>query len=500
MRVSSKIHGFISRRLGSVALFGLLCAACASSPNQGAHGEMPSAKRPPNIIFIMADDLGYGELGAYGQRTIKTPRLDRMAAEGLKFSDFYAGTTVCAPSRAVLMTGRHTGRVSIRGNANKEIQKLSRSETTLAEVLKPAGYNTALVGKWGMGEEGSGARPNERGFDFFYGYLNQVHAHNYYPEFVWRNDRKEPLRNVVQPAKEGYGDFQGGYATQKIDYTHDLFMNEATAWVRGQNKQPFFLYLALTTPHANNEAAKELGDGQEVPDYGIYADRPWPNAQKGQAAMVSRLDKDVGRLLDLLVELHIDKDTLVLFTSDNGPHAEGGFDVASFTPAGPLRGIKRDLYEGGIREPLIAWWPGTIAAGRISRHVGYLGDVMATVADLARVPVPANINSLSFAPELRGQRQPPHEHLYFEFYEQGGKQAVRKGPWKAVRAGLGQGPLELYDLEKDLGESQDVAALHPDIVEQMITIMAEEHVEDPRWKVGGHAPPPPPPGHGRAPF
>jgi uncharacterized sulfatase len=474
--------------------------ACASSPKQTVDENRPVGIRRPNIIFVMVDDLGYGELGSYGQTVIKTPRLDRMAAEGMKFSQFYAGAPVCAPSRAVLMTGRHTGRVSIRGNANKDIQKISANETTLADVLKPAGYKTALVGKWGLGEEGSGALPNERGFDFFYGYLNQVHAHNYYPAFLWRNDHKEPLRNVVQPAKETYGDFQGGYATEKKDCTHDLFMKEATSWVRAQAQQPFFLYLALTTPHANNEATKDLGDGQEITDYGIYKDRPWPNAQKGQAAMISRLDKDMGRLLDLLVELKIDKNTLVVFTSDNGPHAEGGFDVASFAPSGPLRGIKRDLYEGGVREPMIAWWPGTIAAGRISRHIGYLGDVMATVAELAGVTAPANIDSLSFASELRGRPQAARNHLYFEFYEQGGKQSVRKGKWKAVRAGLGQGPVELYDLDADLGESNNLAAQNPEVVAELVAIMKAEHVPDPRWKVGGRTPTPPPPGHGKAPF
>lgn len=448
----------------------------------------------------MVDDLGYGELGAYGQKTIKTPNLDRMAQEGMKFSQFYAGAPVCAPSRAVLMTGLHTGHVSVRGNANKEIQQLKPHETTVAEVMKRAGYATALVGKWGLGEEGSGAHPNDRGFDFFYGYLNQVHAHNYYPEFLWRNHLREPLRNVVQAAKQSYGDFRGGYATTKKDWTHQLFMDEATRFIRAEKGNPFFLYLALTVPHGNNEATNELGDGQEIPSYGPYEKEAWPNPMKGQAAMITRLDEDMGKLLALLRELQIHDDTLVIFTSDNGPHAEGGFDPSVFTPAGPLRGRKRDLYEGGVREPMIAWWPGRIGAGRISRHIGHFCDVVPTLAELAGVPVPPGLDGLSFAPELLGAAQPPRNHLYWEFYEQGGKQAVRQGRWKAVRAGLGQGPIELFDLEADLGESRDVAAEHPDVVKALATVMAAEHVPDPNWKVGGRAQEPPPPGHGVAPF
>ncbi|MCG5051774.1 MAG: arylsulfatase [Myxococcales bacterium] len=484
--------------LSSLAAF----SGCASARRSDTKAAAPrtSAPRKPNVVFVLVDDLGYGQLGAYGQKLIATPHLDRMAAEGLKFSDFYAGSAVCAPSRAVLMTGRHTGHVSVRGNAHREIQQLKPSEPTVAEVMKSAGYDTALVGKWGLGEAGSGATPNDRGFDFFYGYLNQVHAHNYYPEFLWRNGAQEKLRNEVEPAKNAYGDFRGGYATKKVDWTHELFMNEAERWIRAHKEGPFFLYLSLTVPHGNNEARDDLGDGQEVPDYGPYADQPWPNPQKGHAASITRLDEDMGKLLALLAALKIDDDTLVIFTSDNGPHNEGGFDPSVFTPAGPLRGMKRDLYEGGVRAPTLAWWPGHIAPGRISRHVAYLGDVMATLAELAGAPTPPATDSLSFLPELLGRAQKATPHLYFEFYEQGGKQAVRKGKWKAVRAGLGQGPIELYDLERDLGEAHDLAGEHPELVQEMAALMAEEHSPDPRWKVGGRPTPAPPPGHGVAPF
>jgi arylsulfatase A-like enzyme len=486
--------------MSRLSLLALLSLGAITSCTRHTLVPTPTNTTPPNFIFVLADDLGYGEVGAYGQKTIATPRLDRMAKEGMKFSQFYAGNTVCAPSRAVLMTGKHMGHVSVRGNASKDIQHLSPQDTTVAQVLKRAGYATALIGKWGLGEEGSGAQPDEKGFDYFYGYLNQTHAHNSFPEFVWRNRTQEKLANVVQKSSEVHGDFLGGYATKKVQWTEELFTNEADSWIRKNAKKPFFLYLSLVIPHANNEATELVGDGQEVPDYGQYANRPWPNPLKGQAAMVSRLDQDVGHVLDTLRELSLDKNTLVIFTSDNGPHTEGGFERSLFEPSGPLRGVKRDLYEGGIREPMIAWWPGTIAPGRISRHMGYLGDVLATFADLARVDTPAGLDSLSFAPELQGLPQTPKDHLYFEFVEHGGKQAVRKGKWKAVRFGIGKGALELYDLDTDLGEAHNVASDHPDVVAALATIMEQEHVRDERWLPSGTRRADPPPGNGVAPF
>jgi len=442
----------------------------------------------PNIVFVLADDLGYGDLGCFGQKKILTPRLDRMAAEGMRMTDFYAGATVCAPSRSVLMTGQHTGRTRVRGNSGPDVQTLRPDDVTVAEVLRKAGYATSLCGKWGLGDVGNTGRPNDQGFDHFYGYLNQVHAHNYYPEFLWRNEEKVKLRNEVESSRRAYGGFSGGYATWRVDYSHDLIADEALTWVRDHEDGPFFLYMALTIPHANNEGTRGVGNGQEVPDHGIYTRKPWSDPNRGQAAMITRMDRDVGRLLDLLVELGIDKRTLVVFSSDNGHHREGGNDPQFFDANGPLRGMKRDLYEGGIRVPTILWWPETIRPGRVSDHIGYFGDLMATACDLAGVepPAPENgLQSISFAPLLRGSesRQEKHDYLYWEFYERGSAQAVRFGRWKAVRKPMMSGAIELYDLANDLGETSNIAARHPDVVEQAARHMKDAHRPSPSWKV-----------------
>jgi uncharacterized sulfatase len=446
----------------------------------------PAAEaRRPNILLILADDLGYGDLGCYGQELIRTPYLDRMASEGLRFTQFYAGSTVCAPSRCVLMVGQHTGRCSVRGNADKYRQSLTEQDFTVAELLKREGYVTAVIGKWGLGEEDTPGHPHRKGFDYFYGFLNQTHAHNYYPEFVWRNWEQVRLRNVLLRQGKPYEQLGAGIAEKKLDYVHDLFTQEALAFIRQHRDQPFFLYLAYTIPHANNEATRETGDGQEVPDYGIYVQYDWPNPDKGQAAMITRMDADVGRILDLLKELGIAERTLVLFSSDNGPHREGGQNFERFRPAGPLRGLKRDLYEGGIRVPLIAWWPGTIPPGTASDHVGYFGDFFATAAELVGVPVPEGLDSISFLPTLLGksQEQKQHRYLYWEFYERGSSQAVRAGKWKAVRKPMIHGRTELYDLEADLAESTDLAEQFPEVVVQMEAFMKEAHVPSDRWQV-----------------
>ncbi|QDV59432.1 arylsulfatase [Rosistilla oblonga] len=455
----------------------------------------------PNIVFILVDDLGYGDLGCYGQQVIQTPRLDQMAAEGMRFTNFYAGNTVCAPSRSVLMTGQHMGHTHVRGNAggpDMAIQSLRDEDITVAEVLKSAGYATGLCGKWGLGDDAPGGRsglPRRQGFDYFYGYLNQVHAHNYYPEFLWRNEERVELGNVVQSTGRLHGGFMGGWATKKVAYSHDLIADEALGFIKsnastGENRKPFFLYLSLTIPHANNEAARGIGDGQEVPDYGIYADKDWPNPDKGQAAMITRMDADVGRLLDLLEQLDIDDETIVLFSSDNGPHAEGGQDPERFDPNGPLRGMKRDLTEGGIRVPLIVRWPGTTPPGSTSDHVGYFGDVMATAAELSGVQTPEGTDSISFVPTLTGhpELQQQHEYLYWEFYERGGKQAVRAKNWKAIRKPWMTGKTQLYDLSTDIGETNDVADANPDVVKQLEAMMTEAHVEHPNWTVRRRVP------------
>lgn len=446
------------------------------------------AAERPNIIFILADDLGYGDLGCYGQQLIKTPALDEMASEGLRFTQFYAGSTVCAPSRAVLMTGKNTGHVSVRGNAGgKNLsdpiamrpQTLSKQEPTLAELLKKAGYSTGLIGKWGLGELGSGSEPTKRGFDYFYGYINQAHAHNYYPAYLIRNETKVPLKNEVP----GDGPFGQGYATKKEEYSGDLFYKEALDFVEKNKNQPFFLYLALTTPHANNEAGRALGDGQEVPDYGPYANEKWSNSDKGQAAMITRMDYQIGRLVALLKNLGIDRKTLIMFSSDNGPHREGKNTPQFFNANGGLRGMKRDLYEGGIRVPFIARWPDRIKPGQSSEHVAYFGDLMSTLADLTGQELPEMPDSLSFLPTLTSAADPQtkRDFLYWEFHENGSKQAVLyDGRWKGIRLYPGAS-LDIYDLQNDPGETTDLRKLRPDITAKMEEYLKTARVENPDW-------------------
>jgi arylsulfatase A-like enzyme len=408
--------------------------------------------RPPNIIFILADDLGYGDLGCYGQKRIRTPNLDHMAAEGMRFTQFYAGSTVCAPSRCCLMTGFHTGHATVRGNA---LVPLRPEDVTVAQVLKDAGYATALVGKWGLGEADSSGVPNRKGFDYFYGYLNQVHAHNYYPDYLWKNQEKATI--------EG-NEVKEGVATKRSQYVQDLLTKEALAFVERSRDKPFFLYLAYTTPHANNERGAKEGNGMEVPDDAPYSEEKWPQVEKNYAAMVTRLDADVGKLMKRLKDLELDEKTIVFFSSDNGPHKEGGHDPTFFNSAGPLRGFKRDLTEGGIREPMIVRWPGRIKAGAESDQVGAFWDFLPTAADLAGAKTPVGLDGASLAPTLLGTgKQAQHEFLYWEFHERGFQQAVRMGDWKALRLKVG-GPLELYDLKDDVGEAHNVAADHADVV------------------------------------
>ena len=448
----------------------------------------------PNIIFILADDLGYGDLGCYGQKIIKTPNLDRMAAEGLKFRNFYAGCTVCASSRSVLMTGQHMGHTFVRGNGRGKEQSLRTDDITVAEVLKGAGYRTALCGKWGLGNDrpNETGLPNDQGFDHFYGYLNQVHAHNYYPEFLWLDKSKMPLRNVVIRNDRGYGGFVGGYASEQVDYSHDLILSDALRFVEANKDAPFFLYLALTIPHANNEGTRmsPTKNGQEVPHYGAYAQEDWPDPDKGQAAMISRMDHGIGVLLKKLEQLKIDENTLVMFSSDNGHHDEGNHDTDRFDPNGPLRGKKRDLYEGGIRVPMIARWPGKTPAGKVTDHISYFGDLMATAANLAGTSHPDNTDSVSFVPTLMGKQaeQKEHDYLYWEFYEQGSKQAVRFGKWKAVRQPMFDGEIELFDLDSDLGEAKNVAGEHAELVTKAADMMKAAHTPNPNWKVRGNTP------------
>jgi len=448
-----------------------------------------AADRPPNVIFILADDLGYGNLGCFGAKKIATPNLDRMAAEGMKFTQFYAGSTVCAPSRSVLMTGLHTGHTRVRGNAGKQNrapQNLRAEDVVLPEVMKKAGYSTALIGKWGIGHEGSDALPNKKGFDYFYGYLDQTHAHNPYPAFIMRNGERVALRNRTIPGSGGQGESEGaGVAEQPIENVPDLMAAEVLKWVEQQKEKPFFLYWSLITPHANNEGTK-VGRGQEVPDLGAYADKDWPAPEKALAATISRLDADVGRLFALLKKLGMDENTLVMFSSDNGPHREGGNDPKFFEASGPFSGIKRSLTDGGIRVPTIARWPGKIAPGGENKTPFWFADILPTFAEIAGAQAPAKLDGVSFAKPLRGMRiaWPGPRNLYWEYHEGGFSQAVlMDGRWKAIRLKRLDAPVALYDLETDLAETNNLAAEKPELVERAKGLFTSERTDSADWPI-----------------
>jgi arylsulfatase A-like enzyme len=427
--------------------------------------------RRPNIVFILADDLGYGDLGCYGQKRIKTPRLDRMAAEGTRFTDCYAGSTVCAPSRCVLMTGLHAGHARIRGNSRLPLRL---EDVTVAETLKQAGYRTGIVGKWGLGNQGSEGVPSKQGFDYWFGFLDQGRAHNYYPEFLWKNEVQVRIEGNIAPR---------GVAREKAQYAQDLFVKEALNAITTWKDQPFFLYVALTTPHANNEAAAATGNGMEVPDLGIYANEDWPIAERGRAAMISRLDSDVGQILDKLAELGLDQRTIVFFSSDNGPHSEGASANTFFASAGPLKGKKRDLYEGGIRVPGIVRWPGRVPSERVSDYPWGFWDFLPTAADLADAPTPSPTDGQSILPTLLGQTQSPPKPFYWEFHERGFDQATRDGNWKGVRKGSPDSPIELYDLVSDVNERHNIADQHADIVARMDDFLKKARTADANWPV-----------------
>jgi arylsulfatase A-like enzyme len=425
----------------------------------------PQTRKTPNILFILADDLGYGDLGCYGQKKVHTPNIDRLAAEGMRFTQFYAGSTVCAPSRACLMTGLHTGHARIRGN---ERVPLESTDVTIGKVLKQAGYVTAAIGKWGMGNEGTSGHPNLQGFDEWFGYLDQVHAHNYYPASLWRNDHALSLE----------GNQNGG----RSEYSHDLFTREAVSFLRLNKDRPFFLYLAFTIPHANNERKDQ---GMEVPDNSPYGAEDWPPAEKNKAAMITRLDRDIGRIMAELRANGLDRNTIIFFSSDNGPHKEGGVDPRFLNSAGPLRGIKRDLYEGGIRVPMIVCWPGRIPAGSVNETPWAFWDFLPTAAALASVSTPDGIDGISFVPLLLGAPQPrQHELFYWEFHEGFTKQAARWGKWKAVRLAPGR-PVELYDLNSDPGETKDVSGLNPDIAGKLSSYLDTARTPNPHWPIKG---------------
>jgi arylsulfatase A-like enzyme len=443
---------------------GMMALIAALAPLGGARANPPPR---PNIVFILADDLGYGDLGCYGQKRIKTPNIDRLAQNGILFTNCYAGSTVCAPSRCVLMTGRHTGHCTVRGNA---LVPLREGEATVARLLQKLGYATGLVGKWGLGEPGTTGIPTKQGFDFFFGYLNQHHAHNYYPDYLWRNEEKVPLRNVVE---------QDNIAATRLDYAPDLMLREGLAFLERHKDRPFLLYYASTLPHANNERGRVEGNGMEIPSDHPYTDEPWPQPQKNHAAMITRFDADVGRLVDRLAELGLEKQTVVFITSDNGPHKEGGADPAFFKSAGPFRGYKRDLTDGGIRVPMIVCWPAA-RAGETCDHPCWFADFLPTAVTLAHAEatLPEGLDGVSLVSSMLepGRRPPFDRPLYWEFHEGGFHQAARMGNIKGVRHGL-EGRIALYDISRDPHEDHDLSAQYPDLAAKFAAYLAQARTE-----------------------
>jgi len=466
--------------------------------------ESQAATKPPNIILFLADDLGYGELGCYGQKKIRTPHLDRMAEEGMRFTQHYAGAPVCAPSRCVLMTGLHLGHAAVRNNraVPPEGQTPIPDKTvTIAELLKRRGYATAAIGKWGLGPPGSEGDPNRQGFDLFFGYNCQSHAHNYYPTYLWRNDKRIALDNPRQKAhqrlpKDADPNDPSSYARYiGKQYAPDLMLEEALRFVRNHRDEPFFLYYPTPVPHLaiqvpEDSLAKYRGKWPDPPYPGGHGYLPHPFPRAGYAAMVTRMDRDLGQIMALLEELGLDQNTLFLFTSDNGPtyNRLGGSDSEFFHSAAGMRGLKGSVYEGGIRVPLIARWPGKIAPGRVSDHLSAFWDILPTLMEAAGTKPPADIDGISFLSTLlERDSQQRHDFLLWEFYGYGGQQAVRMGDWKAIRLQCHKdpkGPLELYHLQRDPAETKNVAADHPELVAKAARLMESEHRDHPLWRFG----------------
>lgn len=445
--------------------------------------QKPATGKKPNIILIVADDLGYGDVGCYGQQKTATPNIDKLAAAGMRFTQFYSGTTVCAPSRASLMTGRHTGHTPIRGNRGFEPEgqfPLPDSSLTIAEVLQKAGYITGAFGKWGMGYPGSTGEPLKQGINRFYGYNCQSEAHNYYPDHLWDNDKR------IEFPENKTGD---------IMYSGDKIHAAAMAFLQQHIKEPFFLFLPYTLPHGDLDVPRDSVYQRYVKQFneqplpaptGPVKGRFEPYPHAAFAAMVSRLDRYVGDIYRYVQQSGQADNTLIIFTSDNGPHREDGGDPAFFNGSGGFRGIKRDMYEGGIRIPFIAAWKGKIKTGIVNNQPAAWWDLFPTFEELAHIPVSPNIDGLSIVPALSGKPQKTHDYFYWEFHEQGGKQAVRMGKWKGIRLNIStvkDGPIELYNLETDPAEKHNIAAEHPDVVKQIATFMQEAHVSDPNWPV-----------------
>lgn len=434
-----------------------IAAASLATPRDSQADE--AAQDKPNIVFIIVDDMGYHDLGCYGSKTIKTANIDRMADEGLRFTDAYSGATVCAPARSCLMTGYHMGHTSVRGNSGGI--PLLDEDITVAEVLKKAGYATGGFGKWGLGDVGTAGVAEKQGFDVFFGYYHQVHAHYYYTPYLWRNSERIPL-----PGNEG---------DKKEQYTHNEIFRETIRFIRENKDRPFFCYAPWTPPHGKYEFP------QDDPAWLMYKDKSWPNDAKVVAAMDTMLDRHVGKLLEVLKELGLDKKTIVFFCSDNG--AARRFDGVH-NSCGPMKGMKRSMYEGGIRVPMIVRWPGRIKPGTINSLPWYFPDVMPALAELASATkhVPAGIDGISIVPTLlgrqaAGRKQKEHEYL---FWEHRGALAVRMDNWKGVSAlkkKTKERQFELYDLSKDIGEKNNLTEKHPKIAAKIKAIMEQAYTQ-----------------------
>ncbi|MCF6406343.1 arylsulfatase [Chitinophaga filiformis] len=426
--------------------------------------------RKPNIIFIIADDLGYGNLSCYNPGSIvKTPNIDKLGQEGIRFTDFYSGSTVCAPSRCALLTGKHMGHAYIRGNSRLPLRM---QDSTLAQLLQQNGYRTGMFGKWGLGEEGTTGSPEVKGFDTFFGYLNQQHAHNYYSNYLFEVKNGKMSR----------------VPHDTTVYTQDEIMAHAVSFIRDNKDAPFFLFLPFTLPHAelappaadmqafqNADGTSKLGP--ETPyqrNGGTYRSQPQPHA--ALAAMIARLDRNVGEITALVKQLGLDDNTYIFFTSDNGPHKEGGADPEYFNSNGPLRGIKRDLYEGGIRVPMLVRAPGKVSAGQVSSIQWAFWDILPTLTDLTHSTTLSGIDGLSYSKALNGSKPGrQHDYFYWQFNEGGLKEAVLKGDWKLIRFKR-QGTaarFELYRLSSDIGEAHDLAAKYPKKVKELSRLMLQ---------------------------
>jgi len=427
-----------------------------------------AAETRPNIIYLMADDMGWGDAGCYGQKHIQTPNIDRLAREGTRFTDVYAGASVCAPSRSVLMTGQHLGHTRVRGNAgmvggagDQRRVPLEPEDVTVAMLLQQAGYVTGMTGKWGLGEPNTTGIPNKKGFDEWFGYLNQNHAHTYYTDYLWKNTERVTL--------------QGNLNGQTKEYSHDLFAEWTLDFVRRHREQPFFLYLPWTMPHGK----------YVVPSLESYAEQDWPQDYKVHAAMVTRLDRDFGRLMALLKELGLDEKTIVFFCSDNGgvQRREGVLDSV-----GPFRAQKGSQFEGGLRVPMIIRWPGKVPAGRVSHAPWYFADVLPTLCELTGTKGTSKVDGISVLPTILGgtQSELKARMMYWEQYSGGFQQAIRWGKWKGHHVAAG-GKFELYDLSADQMEAHDLAAQEPEVVKQMREFMTAAHAPSPNWLVNAPA-------------